>query len=283
MQPNDSLKFATYTRDAATGLDYADQRYYASNFGRMMSPDPYEASIGSEDPGSWNRYSYTRADPINRLDPAGLSDTCPDCIASVTAYSFQDTVGSGSGAPLGTNWAWVAMNFADTKGQPPLPILEGANQKQNSAFQKAVALALKLLQKKDGKCASFFGGLQNAIDELVGANYQFDITNALAAAGSGAAAQTDSADNSVTISTLGPFFAQYQTVNGSTSNYGASLGLNGTNFQAFILLHELGHLTGAYGSTDNDGTNTAISKANQIANNTAVLKDCFNKDFNPNP
>lgn len=171
------------------------------------------------------------------------------------------------------------MNFGDTKGQPQLPILEGANQKQNSAFQKAIALALKLLEKKDGKCASPFGGLQEAIDALVGASYQFGITNALAAAGSGAAAQTDRDDNSVTISTLGPFFSQYQTVNGNILNYGASLGLNGTNFQAFILLHELGHLTDAYGSTDNDGTNTA----NQIANNTLVLKDCFNKNFNPNP
>jgi RHS repeat-associated protein len=81
VQPNDSLKFATYTRDSATGLDYADQRYYASNFGRFMSPDPYAANNGaagdSGDPGSWNPYDYTRGDPINRLDPNGLQD-CGD-------------------------------------------------------------------------------------------------------------------------------------------------------------------------------------------------------------
>ena len=45
IQPNDSLKFATYTRDTATGLDYADQRYYANNFGRFMSVDPSARSI----------------------------------------------------------------------------------------------------------------------------------------------------------------------------------------------------------------------------------------------
>ena len=73
VEPNDSLKFATYTRDAATGLDYADQRYYASNFGRFMSPDPYKASAGPKDPGSWNRYSYTRGDPANDNDPEGLT------------------------------------------------------------------------------------------------------------------------------------------------------------------------------------------------------------------
>jgi RHS repeat-associated protein len=78
VQPNDSLKFATYTRDSATGLDYADQRYYASNWGRFMSPDPYQASAAPVDSGSWNRYSYTRYDPTNRMDPLGREDCDPN-------------------------------------------------------------------------------------------------------------------------------------------------------------------------------------------------------------
>ncbi len=78
VEPNDSLKFATYTRDAATGLDYADQRYYASNFGRFMSPDRYKASGRAKDPGSWNRYAYTRGDPANRFDPSGRWDCDPE-------------------------------------------------------------------------------------------------------------------------------------------------------------------------------------------------------------
>jgi hypothetical protein len=46
--------------------------------GRFMSPDPYKASAGPKDPGSWNRYAYTRGDPVNRGDPSGLSDAdCP--------------------------------------------------------------------------------------------------------------------------------------------------------------------------------------------------------------
>jgi RHS repeat-associated protein len=48
-----------------------DQRYYASSYGRFNSPDPYKASGGPADPGSWNRYSYTGGDPVNRLDPHG--------------------------------------------------------------------------------------------------------------------------------------------------------------------------------------------------------------------
>ena len=71
IQPNDSLKFASYTRDTATGLDYADQRYYANNFGRFMSPDPYVANIGPARPQSWNRYTYAGGNPANFADPSG--------------------------------------------------------------------------------------------------------------------------------------------------------------------------------------------------------------------
>jgi RHS repeat-associated protein len=76
--PNDQVKFATYTRDSATGNDYADQRYYTSVLGRFMTPDPYVASVGPRDPGSWNRYSYTRGDPVNRYDPSGMDDCGPE-------------------------------------------------------------------------------------------------------------------------------------------------------------------------------------------------------------
>ncbi len=66
--PNDQVKFATYTRDSATGDDYADQRYYTGVLGRMT---PDRMSAGPVDPPSWNRYAYTAGDPINRVDPSG--------------------------------------------------------------------------------------------------------------------------------------------------------------------------------------------------------------------
>jgi RHS repeat-associated protein len=71
VEPNDALKFATYTRDAATGLDYADQRYYANNFGRFMSADRYRSSASVNDPKGWNRYSYVIGDQVNLYDPTG--------------------------------------------------------------------------------------------------------------------------------------------------------------------------------------------------------------------
>ncbi|HKV38691.1 MAG TPA: RHS repeat-associated core domain-containing protein [Blastocatellia bacterium] len=67
----DTEDFATYTRDSATGLDYAMNRYYNSVGGSFMTPDSYQASGGPGDPGSWNRFAYTAGDPINRLDPSG--------------------------------------------------------------------------------------------------------------------------------------------------------------------------------------------------------------------
>ena len=68
---NDQVKFATYTRDSATGNDYADQRYYSSQFGRFMTADQYVASAGASAPQSWNRYTYVLGDPINFKDPTG--------------------------------------------------------------------------------------------------------------------------------------------------------------------------------------------------------------------
>jgi RHS repeat-associated protein len=70
---NGNEKFATYTRDGVTGLDYADQRWYAQGQGRFLTSDPYQASAGPSDPASWNRYAYVQGDPVGAFDPNGLA------------------------------------------------------------------------------------------------------------------------------------------------------------------------------------------------------------------
>jgi RHS repeat-associated protein len=65
-------KFTGYFRDAGTGLDYADQRYYEYSLGRFTSPDPYRSNGSVSDPQVLNRYAYVGGDPINRKDPSGL-------------------------------------------------------------------------------------------------------------------------------------------------------------------------------------------------------------------
>jgi RHS repeat-associated protein len=71
---NGTEKFTGYFRDSETGLDYAMNRFHSPGTGRFMTPDPYLASGRASDPGSWNRYAYTRGDPVNRFDPSGFDD-----------------------------------------------------------------------------------------------------------------------------------------------------------------------------------------------------------------
>ncbi|MET0624140.1 MAG: RHS repeat-associated core domain-containing protein [Pyrinomonadaceae bacterium] len=68
-------QFTGYERDLETGLDYAQARHFSSSQGRFTSPDPLGASMRSADPQSFNRYSYTGNDPVNRTDSTGLDWT----------------------------------------------------------------------------------------------------------------------------------------------------------------------------------------------------------------
>jgi RHS repeat-associated protein len=82
-----------YFRDAETGLDYAMNRFHNPGTGRFMMPDPYMNSAGPTDPGSWNRYAYTRGDPVNRIDPNGTCDEYvdgydSDCVPALDASAF---------------------------------------------------------------------------------------------------------------------------------------------------------------------------------------------------
>ncbi|HEY3439942.1 MAG TPA: RHS repeat-associated core domain-containing protein, partial [Paludibaculum sp.] len=100
-------KFATYWRDAGTGLDYAVNRYYSPQMGRFLSADPYQASGGPGDPGSWNRYAYVGGDPVNYSDPGGLQKwSCdvnePDfreCAAKQAGT--QEFLSAGGGRAIG--------------------------------------------------------------------------------------------------------------------------------------------------------------------------------------
>jgi RHS repeat-associated protein len=93
------------------GLDYADQRFFASTYGRFNTADPYgENRGGPGDPSdslSWNMYSYTRGDPVNRLDPHGLAD-CGDTWVTDASLSGPCSVASGLG------WGYWGAQIAAT-------------------------------------------------------------------------------------------------------------------------------------------------------------------------
>jgi RHS repeat-associated protein len=72
-------KFTEKERDNETGLDYFGARYYGNTQGRFISSDPLLNSGRPDAPDSWNRYSYTRNNPLVRIDPARLYDLNNTC------------------------------------------------------------------------------------------------------------------------------------------------------------------------------------------------------------
>ena len=119
---NDQEKFATYTRDSATGLDYANQRYYSSTIGRFTRPDPYGESANAMDPQSWNRYTYAGNDPANANDPTGLF--LVDCV--------WDGCSHGGGGGGGGNYTG---SYSSNPGLVETGPLADLQQQSQSSYQ----------------------------------------------------------------------------------------------------------------------------------------------------
>jgi RHS repeat-associated protein len=92
-------KFGTYFRDAESGLDYADQRFYGSTLSRFATPDPLAGSAILSNSQSWNRYTQSLSDPINTNDPSGLTpipvtSSLLHCSAVNSGYSEPTSINS---------------------------------------------------------------------------------------------------------------------------------------------------------------------------------------------
>lgn len=87
---NVNQKFTGQMRDQETGMDYFSARYYGAALGRFTSPDPANAGADPEHPQSWNGYAYVGNDPLNFVDPSGLS-----------LASFFDAISGGIGRVFG--------------------------------------------------------------------------------------------------------------------------------------------------------------------------------------
>jgi RHS repeat-associated protein len=61
--------FTGHIKDAATGLNYMQARYYDPAIGRFLSIDPVGFSV--DQPFMFGRYSYVGNDPVNAWDPFG--------------------------------------------------------------------------------------------------------------------------------------------------------------------------------------------------------------------
>ena len=94
----DPMRFTGKPRDGETGLDYFGARYYAPRIGRFATVDPVllvDRSIA--DPQSWNRYSYTKNNPLRYVDPDGrIWETLWD-VGNVVYSGYKCLTGSGCG------------------------------------------------------------------------------------------------------------------------------------------------------------------------------------------
>jgi RHS repeat-associated protein len=177
---NDQEKFATYTRDSISGLDYAVNRYYAAGLGRFMSADPYAASMSKSVPQSLNRYAYTQNDPLNRSDPSGLCDLY---IAGIRMSRYADAEFANAAAEDGAIAVFPYSNSSKNTGGKISGVLQQvAAQAFGSTSATTAAVAGLLLAAQDGdqiNVFTFIGGAAafTAAVDFLNSNGRTDVTN----------------------------------------------------------------------------------------------------------
>jgi RHS repeat-associated protein len=262
--PQDTWNFATYWQDSWTGLDYANNRYYSNAYGRFMTPDPYTNSGRLTDPQSWNRYAYTRGDPVNRADPGGLQDCDPNTCVTVTGsydnldyMTFSLNSGWGGNGYITSSMVAGAVAAAASAAQQyrlwlPKQVLGNGTGAQIGALDAGYWQALQtLLSNPD--CSSYIDGNQApgypdpskvglSVSTLENTTYWFEPlpnnSNGTPSTGTAAAVVNNS---TVFINTVpgSVFFNQ--------TGYVIPGNLTGAAADAFFLLHELAHQTGVFG------------------------------------
>ena len=105
------FRFSGKLLDSETGLYYYGYRYYDPGHGRWLNRDPLEEQ------GGINLYGFVGNDPINAIDPLGLTD--------VKIYlSAQDV--PGANVRGGANEVWMDLRLHGKRVRVPRPNWQGA-------------------------------------------------------------------------------------------------------------------------------------------------------------
>lgn len=72
------IKYTGHERDAETGLDFMQARYFGAGFGRFLSLDGPLVDQEVSDGQSWNLYAYVKNNPMALVDPTGMFDEDPN-------------------------------------------------------------------------------------------------------------------------------------------------------------------------------------------------------------
>jgi RHS repeat-associated protein len=274
---NGTEKFTGYFRDSETGFDYAVNRYHNPGTGRFLTPDPYRKSARARNPGSWNRYAYALGDPVNRTDRKGLcSDPIGCSIDGMDGSFFDDPELTDFYDDLG-DLDDLDLSGVDEEVQVQPTLQYGPTQAQAQAISNGYNNALEDVAT-NVPCDTFLASAMPESDSGTVFDVYSTLLNTVYAAeplaNAGSGAQTNSATN-VFINSNGAFFNATPNANGTvTVNLPGGNPITFANmatFQGFILLHELGHQTGALGPDAGPG----VPAGTNLANSLSILNNCF--------
>jgi RHS repeat-associated protein len=140
-----SYKFTGKERDPESNLDNFGARYFTSNMGRFMSPDPSDALVlRAINPQRWNMYAYAVNSPLSYTDPTGrdaaavnfsgmVADQGHEALLIIdkdgtTTFASFGPTSHGLSNDLGANGAGLVTTASSTGAQPQLPTVQfGAN------------------------------------------------------------------------------------------------------------------------------------------------------------
>jgi RHS repeat-associated protein len=282
----DQVKFGTYWRDSVSGLDYAQSRYFAASQGRFTSANPYVMSGGMADSQGWNRFTYTRGDPVNRTDRLGLQDE-PALYFSIIVPATADPIfGNSSGNR--SAWGTEGRDHSEAwTGDGESSVFGGDARAWSFSIEAALSRAEKALERP--ACQSIFGDARTRSGSWDPKN----ILNTVFSAGGGymgdsrtyAGYQTLSWYPFRSIAATSPTF--FVGGNAGYGTVGWRVEINLTKMEEFwqidpdyvagALLHEMGHIyalvAGSGGSLIK--YNGFGSSGQSEANQTLVMKNCF--------
>jgi RHS repeat-associated protein len=143
-QPGDGTnmhyKFTGKERDAESGLDYFGARYYSSNMGRFMSPDPGKINLKHlANPQKWNKYAYVLNNPLSMIDPDGMEELWIQYRAFIPQANVGPIKGDGrTFSPVENASSRVSITMhietdpAKNNGQPLLGYTQDVNSTHNN-------------------------------------------------------------------------------------------------------------------------------------------------------
>ena len=210
-----------------------------------MTPDRYQASAGSRDPQSWNRYAYTRGDPVNRIDQGGTCDQSADT-------DFSVTVCGGDDENSDINYEPQRTTSPNSSGGNSKTIKVTQLQKSGDKYEKVADTFQKILDSIDPDCLAYLdsGGGQT-VQSYVSDLLAYDLLavglfskNMYAAFTGSGGTSLDPGDAAMVVNTQGAFFRSNGYVDNGKIQGGS------TKADVFILLHELGHALSAQGFQD---------------------------------